>query len=129
MSLRCKLIEIEKRTYELPKNGLTGETVDKATGDAPRPGDMFYAPWMLDGERGLAPKYFALSEPRRAPIIVVLPNGTHFCVDTMAHDKDRGDYGEGWDVAGTPPALTVNPSINIVGSWHGFLRNGELDPA
>ena len=33
-----------------------------------------------------------------------------------------------WDIQGTPPNITVRPSINVVGYWHGFITNGELVP-
>ena len=31
-----------------------------------------------------------------------------------------------WNVTGTPPEITVTPSINVIGYWHGWIRNGEL---
>lgn len=31
-----------------------------------------------------------------------------------------------WDVVGNAPHLTVTPSINVIGIWHGWIRNGEL---
>ncbi len=37
-----------------------------------------------------------------------------------------GTPGARWLVTGQPPNLTVTPSINVVGVWHGWIRNGEL---
>ena len=34
--------------------------------------------------------------------------------------------GPGWTRIGTPPNVTVTPSILITGSYHGFLTSGEL---
>ena len=34
--------------------------------------------------------------------------------------------GEKWSMVGTPPAITVSPSINCVGSYHGWIRAGVL---
>jgi hypothetical protein len=34
--------------------------------------------------------------------------------------------GAYWTVAGEAPFLTVTPSINVLGVWHGFITNGQL---
>ena len=34
--------------------------------------------------------------------------------------------GERWSMVGTPPAISVSPSINCVGSYHGVIRDGVL---
>ncbi len=63
----------------------------------------------LDGERG---ECWA----------IVLPNGRVWRTTISGSDG----Y---WDVSGTPPGITVSPSINDTdprGGWHGFIRNGEL---
>ncbi len=31
-----------------------------------------------------------------------------------------------WQVTGDPPIITVHPSINVPGIWHGYIRDGEL---
>lgn len=33
---------------------------------------------------------------------------------------------QSWDFDGNLEAPTLNPSINHVGCWHGWLRNGEF---
>lgn len=33
---------------------------------------------------------------------------------------------QSWDFDGNMEAPTLNPSINHVGCWHGWLRNGEF---
>lgn len=32
-----------------------------------------------------------------------------------------------WD--GSRESPTISPSINIIGEWHGFIRNGKLETA
>lgn len=34
--------------------------------------------------------------------------------------------GKPWDVNGEPPNVTVSPSINLLGVWHGWIRNGVI---
>lgn len=56
--------------------------------------------------------------------IIVLPNGRAWHTNSQAIDG-----GGGWDVTGTPPALTVSPSIfdhSPGNEWHGWVRLGEL---
>lgn len=67
----------------------------------------------------------------RLPINVALPcrystgDGIQvFCIDSKCHDS-RGYY-DGWTVSGEIPNITVHPSINIVGSYHGWLQNGVV---
>lgn len=92
-------------------------------------GDM----WFLDvppdelKERHLTAQYFA-DNAGRQPLIVMLPGRHYFCVDGQCFSAERGHY-DGWNVTGTPPQITVTPSINMEGRYHGFLTNGVLsDP-
>lgn len=102
-------------------------------------GDAWYAPHLLDpaaaerASQALAPRYFRDWAMKRAPIIVAMPYrrgpgiGAHFCIDGRTW-KDGKPGPEGWVVTGEPPLLTVSPSINIEGCYHGFLRDGVLGP-
>lgn len=60
---------------------------------------------------------------QRQPIAVTLPccNGYAFCVDS-----DATSGAGGWRVSGDPPNVTVSPSINIVGLYHGWIQNGVI---
>lgn len=95
-------------------------------------GDMWFAPEMV--ETGWQYGY-ALSDEykrdwlgKRAPICICLPNGAGvFCLDQHSFN-DKGEAGAGWTVTGEPPNLTVKPSIDAVGYWHGFLTGGVLTP-
>lgn len=88
-------------------------------------GAMWFAPWYLQGGGGyLAPEYFT-NNAIRWPVVVVLPDRTNFCVDSRTvSDGKLGDHG--WTVTGEPPQLTVTPSIQIGGGWHGYLTAGVL---
>lgn len=105
MSWRCRLVDS-------PKNAQVG--------------DMWFAPHMLEQEWTygfkLSAEYRRDWEGKRAPLMVILPNGSQFCVDGATTDDGDG----GWTVTGEPPLITVSPSINVVGLYHGFLQNGVL---
>ena len=53
---------------------------------------------------------------------MVLPDGGSWITTQQA---SGGGY---WTVTGTPPLITVTPSIwhNSPHGWHGFIRAGEL---
>jgi hypothetical protein len=55
----------------------------------------------------------------------VLPGGYTFCIDSRAR-RDGKAYGDGWKVSGEMPNISLTPSINIVGSYHGFITNGVI---
>lgn len=88
-------------------------------------GAMWPAPHMLasdyDGHE-LAANYRRDWQATRAPLWVKLPDG-EFCVDSRAYNHEQGGYyGDGWIVTGIAPAITVAPSINLVGRYHGYLQ-------
>jgi len=64
---------------------------------------------------------------RRLPLFVLLPNGEEFSPD-FAYAWARGKEQQGWTATGTPPLLTVQPSINCIGRYHGWLQGGLLSP-
>lgn len=55
-------------------------------------------------------------------IFIKLP-GTDFgwCPDYLYGGNDHG-----WSITGTIPNLSINPSINHEGIYHGWVQNGEL---
>lgn len=61
----------------------------------------------------------------REPLFVVLPDGCNFCVDSVTM-KDGVPGLAGWSVAGEAPRLTLTPSVDIKGGWHGYIRDGEI---
>lgn len=70
--------------------------------------------------------YYKAHNAHRRPIFVILPGLALFCIDGQCH-SDGVFYG-GWTVTGDAPALTLAPSINIGGTYHGFLQNGVISP-
>lgn len=66
--------------------------------------------------------------------MVLLPGRNFFSIDSKCYGPIPGKPGEhgyygGWTVSGVPPNITVSPSINMVGRYHGFLQNGVIgDP-
>lgn len=84
--------------------------------------------WVAAWAHELAPRYLrerAAGNPR-PPVFVKLPDGSEFCLDHRAYSAEQGFHGDGWAVAGDPPACTVTPSVNVVGRWHGYLTAGVL---
>ena len=71
----------------------------------------------------LSDEYLAERRAHRLPLFVRLPGRAPmcFCIDSAVSDETRG-----WTVTGEAPNITVSPSINIVGLWHGFLTSGIL---
>jgi hypothetical protein len=66
-----------------------------------------------------------LVEGRERCWVIRLPDPAHWWHTNGQSSKE----GEGfWIVRGEPPKLTVKPSINMVGSWHGWITDGELSP-
>jgi hypothetical protein len=93
--------------------------------------------------RNLTAQYFAENAGRQ-PVVMMLPGRTYYLVDGQCYSSDctkckkkrreckcgdayrpRGYY-DGWKVTGTPPQLTVHPSINYEGRYHGYLKSGVI---
>ncbi len=43
---------------------------------------------------------------------------------TFSPDRPSTDTGKPWLRVGTPPKVSVHPSINIVGLYHGWITDG-----
>jgi hypothetical protein len=106
----------------------TCRMVDTPTGA--KPGDMWFGgEGLVHGphagyylEHYLSAEYKRDWLGKRLPLFVCLPSGDHFCVDSVADGAGEG----GWTVTGEPPTITVSPSINAPGRYHGWLRDGVL---
>jgi hypothetical protein len=106
-------------------------------GEYKQPGDMWFEPEALpDPDEGgnevdwyypdqpnayLTTKYRDQHKANRLPLTVMLPDGGVWCVDARASTPGAG----GWDVTGTPPNITVRPSI-LTDRYHGWLTDGVL---
>lgn len=72
----------------------------------------------------LSSSYLALPEPRRRPIAIMLPGDNIWFPDVIASNDQPG--AKGWAISGTLPNLTVTPSINFVGRYHGYVTGGVV---
>ena len=90
--------------------------------------------FLKDGEvvlwHQLAPGAMWINE---GELCVKLPggSGSEWNIDRgrlMNSDPDRVGKKplSQWTRSGEPPNVTANPSINWVGTYHGWLKNGEL---
>lgn len=97
---------------------------DPALSKAPaHVGDIWYDTEFVEGgPLRLSLRFHAAG---RLPLMVRLPCGVDWCVDVCAW-KDGRPYGDGWTVTGTAPLITVSPSINLPGIYHGFIAHGVL---
>lgn len=107
-------------------------------------GDCWPAPEFLgrkrqDGQPILGQNYFNDWAASRQPLVVALPavyadaapeyrcSVQFFCLDAKASGES---HGNGWKVSiegdlvdGQQPKITVSPSINCVGSYHGVITD------
>lgn len=112
--------------FENPQTGQIGDCHTVAT-----PGAMWYCPWYVEGREVedlkagrngiLSRLYVEQWLGKRMPIMVMLPDKSHWCID------QKSSNGEGWTVTGDEPMVTASPSI-LVPRYHGFLQNGILTP-
>jgi hypothetical protein len=108
-------------------------------------GDAWYMHRTPEGTWKLAPDdewtydvhlspFYLRHNAHRPPLVVCLPSphgrrGVYpWCVDEQERSGSRGFYGDGWTVTGDLPNLTVAPSINIGGTYHGWIRDGVITP-
>lgn len=64
-------------------------------------------------------------------LVVKLPSGSEWHIDRGRHMNAQPDrVGKPripqWMRTGEPPNITANPSINHVGRYHGWLKDGVL---
>lgn len=86
------------------------------------------------GNRGLSKYYLESVASIRPPIVVMLPTRQGgqitFCVDGHPTGEPNGAWAVGVVmetlVHDHQPDITVAPSINCVGSYHGYLQHGVI---
>jgi len=117
------MIEYEKGMYS------------RGDGATLKPGDAFWGPGLEEEDdpkwtrsvhfvcRHLS-EFYLTTNIHRKPLVVVLPNKDLFCVDGMCWSS--GNYYGGWMVTGDAPNITVHPSINLHGGYHGFIQDGVI---
>ena len=142
MVWNCKMLDVvgtKKVTYDPPLDHIVGETVlvladgREINQRSLFPGDMFYMPkgttpegwpWYLAKEGHLS-DYYSANNSHRQPLFLMLPGKHLFLVDGKCWNQQLGRYG-GWHVRGEAPNISVFPSIDISGTYHGCLSNGIL---
>lgn len=72
-------------------------------------GAMWNADWLIHAGKG----------PDDQSLVVRLPGGADWPIDAVLN-------GRSWSRIGTPPGITVAPSVNNVGIYHGSLMGGIL---
>lgn len=66
---------------------------------------------------------------KRPPILVYLPPGFPFSPDERYRPADDSNVERnGWAVTGSieDGSLVVSPSVNVVGTYHGWINNGGV---
>jgi hypothetical protein len=100
-----------------------------------RVGDMWFDDWKLAEDcppairADLSVEYRRDWEGRRLPLIVAVPalsGSTGWRLVPIDEHYTRPGETHGWTVTGEPPRITVQPSINAVGDYHGWLIDGVL---
>ncbi len=61
-------------------------------------------------------------------LVVKMPDNSTWNIDRGRKANERGGVHTwpGWNRKGEPPNITVEPSVNDVGRYHGYLRDGYL---
>ena len=76
------------------------------------PGAMWDADWMGKNFAGPDGKCW----------VVMLPGGVEFLIYGYEDSNEK----KRWNVTGSVPNLTITPSINCPGVYHGFIQNGII---
>ncbi|MCL5735315.1 MAG: hypothetical protein M1274_06950 [Actinobacteria bacterium] len=94
----------------------------------PQAGDCWWDPNLLDyAKHRLSQKYFTQWADKRPPLTVAMPGGSWWTIDDLPTCP-----GDGWDISlelgphGEPLHVTASPSINVIGKYHGWLRDSVL---
>ena len=115
MAWPCRLITL---TLEAERSG----AVDL------RIGDMWEAPWLLEGSFRdvLSEHYWKQWAGKRPPLLVRMPGRWEFSPDVCSRQHGVHVRDTGWHVFSTPPMITVQPSVNAEGIYHGWIRAGFI---
>lgn len=97
----------------------------------PKVGDMWPAPdWAMSNI--ISENYRAL-KGARPPLMMLLPSknckeGDRFLVDRKAFGTEAGwkVVINGQLIPGQKPNITISPSVNCEGSYHGHIKNGVI---
>lgn len=85
------------------------------------------AVWLIEKDSPLADVCMGEPGPDGKHLFCKLPGGTQWQVDGPSWNN--GQRGPGWTRTGTvPDTLSVTPSINVPGVYHGFLGTAGTPP-
>lgn len=73
--------------------------------------------------------YFHVEEDGQRFFTVMLP-ANHVCripIRPVKPGRENVNGGHSWEWDGNESAPTLTPSINSVGTWHGWVRAGRLE--
>ncbi|MDB5057204.1 MAG: hypothetical protein JWO59_676 [Chloroflexi bacterium] len=110
MSWQCRLIEIDP---DMPCDFQTMEI-----------GTMWYGPIEYAGHDSIMGEDYKRNRAGQRPLWIRLPGNVVHCIDGASYNN--GQWGAGWTVTGDPPNITVSPSINHIGIYHGWIRGGVV---
>lgn len=80
------------------------------------PGAIREAWWLGEADQGPDGKAYLMRLPGEARL------------DWSIYGYSTDEPRIKWTVTGTLPAITVSPSVNAEGVWHGFINGGVLNP-
>jgi hypothetical protein len=83
------------------------------------PGAMWNAHWMAENDKPNG----QWTGPDGKAWCVMMPGGVEWVVYCYASGPEPRRK---WDVQGIPPNITVSPSINLTGIYHGFIKGGVI---
>jgi len=83
------------------------------------PGATWNAHWMAENDKPNG----QWTGPDGKAWCVMMPGGVEWVVYCYASGPEPRHK---WLVEGTPPNITVSPSINLVGVYHGFVKGGVV---
>lgn len=113
---------VNDRRVFTPGMGWTMPWYYDPTGERERQNKHVMIPAAEKGKLGFLSTYYWRDwADIRPPLCIVCPNG-----ETWEADR-KASNGEGWEIRGEWPNLTITPSI-VVRGYHGFLTNGEFTP-
>jgi hypothetical protein len=94
-------------------------------------GALYDAPWIRGTNwRGTLEQDLLKAYPDGLTVVVITPGGP-WVIDGPSYDG-TAHHPCPWTRTGdprSPSTFSVSPSINQTGSYHGWLRDGELVPA
>lgn len=84
--------------------------------------------YLRNMERAIGSRYVREHRHLRPPLVLKLPDGTEFDIDFRSSPEIHRGAGDGWGCSGTPPLITLTPSVNIIGRYHGWIGCNGVPP-